>query len=140
MRFFQKLQLLKSKNSQLTLDILTNIVFYVMVVLFYLSGITLILMITSHDTIINLPIIKDRFYGLASIVLVRQVPSLVLGFALLICGRAIANRNARAFYPTLVFFDPYYLNHSKIALLKSNNGTIVALATVEKSHSENSLS
>lgn len=62
MRFFQKLQLLKSKNSQLTLDIL-------------------------------------RF-----------------------------------------FFDPYYLNHSKIALLKSNNGTIVALATVEKSHSENSLS
>lgn len=32
MRFFQKLQLLKSKNSQLTLDILTNIVFYVMVV------------------------------------------------------------------------------------------------------------
>ena len=60
-------------------------------------------MITSHDTIINLPIIKDRFYGLASIVLVRQVPSLVLGFALFICGRAIANRNARAFYPTLVF-------------------------------------
>lgn len=103
MKFFQKLQLLKSKNSQLTLDILTNIIFYVMVVLFYLSGITLILMITSHDTIINLPIIKDRFYGLASIVLVRQVPSLVLGFALLICGRAIANRNARAFYPTLVF-------------------------------------
>ncbi|KKF56697.1 hypothetical protein AF67_05495 [Streptococcus uberis 6780] len=39
MRFFQKLQLLKSKNSQLTLDILTNIVVYVMVVLFYLSGI-----------------------------------------------------------------------------------------------------
>lgn len=61
MRFFQKLQLLKSKNSQLTLDILPNIVVYVMVVLFYLSGITLILMITSHDTIINLPIIKDRF-------------------------------------------------------------------------------
>lgn len=47
MKFFQKLQLLKSKNSQLTLDILTNIVVYVMVVLFYLSGITLILMITS---------------------------------------------------------------------------------------------
>lgn len=38
------------------------------------------------------------------------------------------------------FFDPYYLNHSKIALLKSNNGTVVAFATVEKSHSENSLS
>lgn len=44
------------------------------------------------------------------------------------------------FLPDLGFFDPYYLNHSKIALLKSNNGTVVAFATVEKSHSENSLS
>lgn len=103
MKVLHKLQLLKSKNSQLSLELLSNSVFYILVALFYLSGITLILMVTSHDTIINLPIIKDRFYGLASIVLVRQVPSLLLGFALLVCGRAIANRHASALRPTLIF-------------------------------------
>ncbi|WMB29201.1 phosphatidylglycerol lysyltransferase domain-containing protein [Streptococcus didelphis] len=91
------------KNKRLVNDLLKTLFFYVVVCLFYISGITLILMITSHDSIINLPIIKDKFYGLASIALIRQVPSLILGFSLLVCGRAIANRSAKAFYPTLIF-------------------------------------
>lgn len=103
MRIVKNVKGFQSKNSLLVIDLIRTFFFYVMVGLFYVSGLTLILMVTSHDTIIYLPIIKDRFYGLASIALIRQVPSLVLGYALLVCGRAIANRSKQAFYPTLLF-------------------------------------
>lgn len=103
MPIFRKFQFFKNKNNYLVLELIRAVFFYVMVGLFYLSGIILILMVTSHDAIINLPIIKDRFYGLASMALIRQVPSLLLGFSLLICGRAIGNRSTKAFFPTLIF-------------------------------------
>ncbi|VTS36142.1 lysyl-tRNA synthetase [Streptococcus pseudoporcinus] len=105
MPIFHKFQFFKNKNNYLVLEVIRAFFFYSMVGLFYLSGIILILMVTSHDAIINLPIIKDRFYGLASMALIRQVPSLLLGFALLVCGRAIGNRSAKAFFPTLIFLS-----------------------------------
>ncbi|MGT2933247.1 phosphatidylglycerol lysyltransferase domain-containing protein [Streptococcus catagoni] len=93
----------KEKQNQLLKDIIVNGFFYLMIFLFYLSGITLVLMVTSHDSIINLPIIRDKLYGFTGVVLIRQVPSLMLGFSLLICGRAIGNRYQKAFFPTLIF-------------------------------------
>ncbi|KHD45726.1 phosphatidylglycerol lysyltransferase domain-containing protein [Streptococcus hongkongensis] len=96
-------QFLKKKHNLLLKEIVRNSLFYLLIALFYLSGITLVLMITSHDSIINFPIIKDKLYGLTSMVLIRQVPSIIFGFALLVGGRAIANRARNAFYPTLGF-------------------------------------
>ncbi|WP_159545007.1 phosphatidylglycerol lysyltransferase domain-containing protein [Streptococcus halichoeri] len=103
MPFLQHLGNFITTKKVILKDMLTTLSFYLMIGLFYVSGILLVLMITSHDSIINLPLIKDKLYGLASMALIRQVPSLMLGFSLLVCGRAIANRVRQAFYPTLVF-------------------------------------
>ncbi|MGO0290038.1 bifunctional lysylphosphatidylglycerol flippase/synthetase MprF, partial [Enterococcus faecalis] len=85
-------QLLK----QITLEIAHKLE----VVLLYFSGIMMVLLATIPEAFTQVHWLRDINPFRSHIII--QIPSIVLGFALLIMGRGIADRVKRAYYPTII--------------------------------------
>lgn len=93
-------QKLDTHYRQLLKQITLEIAHKLEVVLLYFSGIMMVLLATIPEAFTQVHWLRDINPFRSHIII--QIPSIVLGFALLIMGRGIADRVKRAYYPTII--------------------------------------
>ena len=91
---------LDTHYRQLLKQITLEIAHKLEVVLLYFSGIMMVLLATIPEAFTQVHWLRDINPFRSHIII--QIPSIVLGFALLIMGRGIADRVKRAYYPTII--------------------------------------